>query len=606
MAQRGRAFTTRASRLALLAVAAMLLLTGLQPRHVAATDAVVGDSRLLAPIADVLSASSWLWATGQDPRRQPDGAAQPLWPFAVDPDGASESLVAPAGSSLVTRASGQFPVSSEPSLAVDPADSDHLVLAVNALDLPSAATYVSHDGGQMWDGPFQAPYFAGDSASLGAPEVVFGDQGALYLVSRSVAVETVAVGLQQLPVERVRITVSRSDDGRNWRNAVSAVAAETDLSLFLDESGLMSGSLVTAFLDSPAIAIGPDPRHPDREIVSIAYTEFRTSFILLESADRVRLSGPATESTIRVIRSSDGGESWSEPVAASETVTRMATMPAPLPAEPGDETIGEAEQRVAPAASSVSTGSGDRVVQGADLAVLANGAVAVAYFDSTRDGPHQGLARVMVAVSTDGARTFGESRQAGLFREIPSRPSTAFFRWWDGSFPRIAVGPEDGLFVVVAARADGQATDAATIQIFRSVDRGEAWDALAPPPGEAGSRFFPAIAATDDGTLFAIWGQLGSDPAGAGYVVQAARWADQGETWTPLDHEDAFPDGMATTISESSANALLGFSRGQYLGGRLGIAASERTVFVAWPDAPQPDGGRLGQQVAFARIALDR
>jgi hypothetical protein len=268
-------------------------------------------------------------------------------------------------------------------------------------------------------------------------------------------------------------------------------------------------------------------------------------------------------------------------------------------AAPGDATTGEAAP-VAPTASSSVVADGDQIVQGPHVVALDDGAIAVAYFDTTRDGPQRGLARVMVVLTDDGGRTYSEPRQAGVFREISDRPATAFFRWWDGAFPHLTSGPDGALFVAVAARLDGQGTATAGMQLFRSLDRGEQWESLPVEAGEPdGARFFPAIAASDS-ELFAIWGELGAEPAGAGYVIRAATSDDRGQTWQLLaSQSSATEDG---SVSATVSNALLGFPRGLYLGGRLSIAAGDDGFAAAWPDTRLADGATSGQQVAFARI----
>lgn len=597
----GRSTRRSISRVVWIAAGCVLLLAGLQPRLVEANPGTTGDRRLLAPIVDVLSASSWIWATGQDPRYPSGMQAEAIWPPSGEPTATSSVA---EGNAVVSRVVGQFPVTTEPSLAVNPTNPDHLVLAVSALDLPSAATYVSENAGETWSGPFQAPYFAGDEASLGAPVVAFDREGSLILVSRSVAVETIAVGIQQLPVERVRIAISRSEDGgRHWGSAVSAVAAEFETSLLPDQVGLTAGGITAEFLDGPSIAIGIDPQRPDREIITLAFTAFRSSFVVSEAVDRVRVTPIASESTIQVISSIDDGQSWSDSAAVSPTVARsFVGAPIASPAQGDAFTPEEIGSPVAPAASSAVASDGDQVVQGPQVAVLADGTIAAAYFDSSRDGPGQGLAQVMVALSNDGGRTFDKPRQAGLFREIPRHPATAFFRWWDGAFPRIGVGPDDELYIAVAAPIDGGSRGASGLQLFRSLDRGESWDS---PVRESwngdGSQFFPAVSVASDGTLFAIWAELGNEPAGAGYTIRASASMDNGETWRALDASEV--GETVTEISATPSNSLVGYPRGSYLGSRLALVVTDDILFAAWPETEASADGRLGQQIAVKRIS---
>ena len=74
------------------------------------------------------------------------------------------------------------------------------------------------------------------------------------------------------------------------------------------------------FLDKPWMAIGPDPQDPERDIIYIAYTEFKTRYTTLYADELPFLTSPITETTIRLVRSSDGGATWSDPIGVSPTV----------------------------------------------------------------------------------------------------------------------------------------------------------------------------------------------------------------------------------------------------------------------------------------------
>ena len=78
----------------------------------------------------------------------------------------------------------------------------------------------------------------------------------------------------------------------------------------------------------------------------------------------------------------------------------------------------EGDPGTQPEPSGAPTTEADETVQGAQPAVLSDGTVVVAYLDTMLDGVQKGLATVMVAMSSDGGKTFSEPVQAGVFREI--------------------------------------------------------------------------------------------------------------------------------------------------------------------------------------------
>lgn len=136
----------------------------LQPRH-----------NLLAPIKDLLSGRAWLVLEGIDPalQRRPgwDLLTRLDWPSLgramITPSGAPALQAAAVGALvpfrepspalsrnlLITRDFSFTPFQTEPHLAVNPLDPDHLVVAVIDYNFPSLVTYVSYDGGR----PGRAP-----------------------------------------------------------------------------------------------------------------------------------------------------------------------------------------------------------------------------------------------------------------------------------------------------------------------------------------------------------------------------------------------------------------------------------------------------------------
>src|SRR5215213_5118769 len=310
----------------------------------------VGNFRLLQPVENMLSASSWVMATGQDPRlldiptggsaRSADWTSYGAVAGGTRPGAAMAPPVpfrsaAPAFSrnQIVTRQIGLFPLSTEPHIAVDPFDPEHLVVGAIDYNFPSMSSYVSFDGGETWEGPNQVRYFQEDLTAAGDPVVGFDRDGNVYMASISVGLEEFRLGSLVSATEISSIVVSKSeDDGLTWGEAVSTARSTVETTSFPDESGRERGEVAADFLDKPWMAIGPDPEDPERDIIHIAYTEFKTRYTTLYADELPFLTSPITETTIRVVHSSDGGATWSDPIGVSPTVFQSEGA-----SEPGEE-----------------------------------------------------------------------------------------------------------------------------------------------------------------------------------------------------------------------------------------------------------------------------
>ena len=95
---------------------------------------------------------------------------------------------------LITRDFSNCPYQTEPHLAVDPNDPDHLVMGTIDYDFPSTSSYVSLDGGESWRGPFHAPYLLDDLGSGGDPVLAIDRDGATYMTMISIGEEEFTVG----------------------------------------------------------------------------------------------------------------------------------------------------------------------------------------------------------------------------------------------------------------------------------------------------------------------------------------------------------------------------------------------------------------------------
>ena len=586
-----------------------------------------GDSRLLDPIERSLGASSWMAASGNDPRLWiiPEGgagrtevdwgsygvgAAAPRPGVAFAPQVPFRSA-APAFSrnQIVTRQLGLFPLQTEPHISVNPNDPEHLVMGTIDYNFPSMSTYTSFDGGETWDGPNQIRYFADDLAAAGDPVVAFDRDDNVYMTFISLGIEEYRLGALVSATEVSSIAVARStDDGLTWEDPVSTSRSTIETTSLPDPTGRDRGEVAVDFLDKPWITIGPHPDDPGRDVIHVAYTEFKTRYSTLYADEVPFLTSPVTETTIRLVRSEDGGVTWSDPVAVSPTVFQYEGA--------GEEGEGEAGAAAGQAQQDDDGEGGgstqeegesganetDQTVQGPQPAVLSDGSVVVAYLDTTLDGVQEGLATIQLAVSADGGQSFDEPRRANVMREIRFRPRNSSFRWWGAAFPQIAVGPNDEIYVLTTAQPPDKPTDDGDIYLLRSFDRGQGWEEPIRLNQDDSDRiqFFPSIDVAPDGTVHAMWGDMRDDPDEVRYHIYYSRSQNRGETWG-FENAELGLNTPDTRVTDFPSNSLKGFPGGRFLGDYFSIAASEEDVYLVWADTRLGEFGGPNQQIGFAR-----
>ena len=610
--------------LVLLIMTALLVAVAPPPSSQAEEEGAipVGEFRLLQPVEKMLSAASWVMATGQDPRLLDiptgGGARGVDWTgYGVVPGGSRSGpamapqvpfrSAAPAFSrnQLLTRQLGLFPLNTEPHIAVNPLDPEHLVVGVIDYNFPSMSSYVSFDGGETWEGPNQLRYFEEDFGAAGDPVVAFDRDGNVYMVSISLGFEEFRLGSLVSATEISSIVISKSeDDGLTWGPSVSTARSTVETTSVPDETGRERGEVAADFLDKPWVAIGPDPNDPERDIIYITYTEFKTRYTTLYADELPFLTSPITETTIRLVRSSDGGATWSDPIGVSPTVFQAegASEEGEGGASAAAAQTDDGEINQQPQEGESAGTEADQTVQGPQPQVMADGTVVVAYLDTTLDGVQEGLATIMVTLSEDGGRTFAEPVQAGVFREIHFRPRNTFFRWWGAAFPQLAVGPEDEIYVAITAKPGDKPTDDGDIYLLRSLDKGATWEAPVRINADDTDRiqFFPAIDVAPDGSLHAMWGDMRDDPQEARYHIYYSESDDQGETWGFVDEEIGL-NVPETRVTDFASNSLRGFPGGRFLGDYFGLASTDEDVYLVWADTRLGEFAGPNQQIGFAR-----
>jgi hypothetical protein len=308
------------------------------------------------------------------------------------------------------------------------------------------------------------------------------------------------------------ISVSRSvDGGLTWGDPIVAVGKD----------GL------THFLDKDWFAIDPT----DTKRLYVTYTDFDDSGSPPPGGCGTTPSGnPIPRAAIELVRSTDGGLTWSTPVVIVSVC-------------------------------------GSTVVQGSQIAVGPGGEVHVAWerFASFPGGPRE----IDIRKSTDHGLTFGPAVKVddvtciggcytvrGGFRAFIDlqglaidRSGTAtsghlYVSWHDGRNLRVPdLDSFNGFYnfgdVLVSRSIDGGATWSAP---FRVNSNGEPR-----PPGEGSDQFMPGVAVDKTGQVAACWYDRRNDPFN--FLVE--RWCatsrDGGTTWSNARHvEQAFPPFHAT------------------------------------------------------------
>jgi hypothetical protein len=317
----------------------------------------------------------------------------------------------------------------------------------------------------------------------------------------------------------------------------------------------------------------------------VTYTNFDLSYEILYIGEIPNLLPTEMRTTIELVASEDGGQTWSDPVAVSPTVRRAY-------GERGDD-------------SGASGVFGTlRVVQGSQPTVTPDGTVHVAWMDSTDDDSQEGVGEIQVASSSDAGRTWSTPVVASVFNEVEFRPRSAYFRFWASAFPQIASGPDGQVYIVYTGRPSDKPNDDGDIFLTTSLDGGATWSRprVLNDDDTEHVQFFPSIDVSPDGALHVMWGDMRDDPHQTRYHIYYTRSDDQGETFGFVNEELDLRAGD-TRVSDFPSNPNYAFPRGLFIGDYFSIAATEEDVHLAWSDARLGEFGPINQKIAVARTA---
>jgi len=558
---------------------------------------------LLGPMKEVLTGRTWLLAEGLDPGLSTKPEWDPLtrlnWRgletsgLSINPStqAAGGFLVpfrspAPAFSRnlLISRDYSGSPIQTEPHIAVNPGDPDHAIVAMIDYNFPSNTTYVTYDGGETWEGPWQSGYLPDDRISGGDPVLAFDSDGNAYMTSISIGIEDFTIGPVNTSTTVSSIAVSRSTDGGfSWPLITSSSRSAVSISdQQVDPQGRLRGTVSAGFLDKPWIAIGPHPDVAGKEIIYVSYIHFVMYYDIIYTGELPVLVAREMSSSVEIVTSEDQGMTWTDPVAASPIVRRSFS-DSPSPGLPG--VLGT-----------------NRVVQGPRPEVASDGTLYVAWLDSTDDDSMEGLGEITITSSRDGGKTFAEPVIAAVFNEVPFSPRDAYFRFWAGAFPKMVVGDVGDIYIVFAGRPPERTRDDGDIYFIRSLDRGENWSQAKRLNDDDGNamQFFPEIARSPDGTLHVMWADMRDDPIQTRYHIYYTKSTDGGDTFG-FEIPDLGFRTADTRVTDFGSNPNRAFPYGLFIGDYFGLAATDEDVYMVWPDSRLAEFGGFNQKIAFAR-----
>ena len=533
----------------------MIINSAIQVIMVEGKQVAGGEVDLLAPISDLVSGSVWLTLNKLDPIHaegqyrkymlQASEGEPVKIPFRKPSPKFSRNLI-------VSYSVGRYPYQTEPCIAVNPANPDNLIMALDDYNFYGDAVYVSMDGGVSWKGPIAMKVLIGDEWG-GNPALAFDRKGNAYFAQMSIGYRWVQVFDKAFTVEIASIALYRSSDGGlTWSDPTVAVKGTVYVSS-------AEKTLTLTFIDRPWMTIGLDPKDPVRDNVYLTYTEFAMHYPIIE--EYPYLGSPEIEVTIKLARSTDGGLTFSSPVAVSPTYKYY---------------LG---------------GEQSRIVQGSQSAVAPDGTLYVTYYDSLDDGPWNGLFAPTVTWSKDGGLTFSKPVTIDFKHEFDYWLPPTLFRAWTSMSPRIAVGPEGNVYVVFAANPLwSEDPDDSDIFFSRSIDGGRSWSKPVRINDDLTKRdqFFPSIGVSRNGTVHVAFADRRDDPVDVRYNIYYTRSNDHGETWLPNSRVSDYP---------SNPNFGIPFFLGDY----FSIAVSDEDVYIAWTDTRL---GRLGYP--SSNVALTR
>lgn len=426
----------------------------------------------------------------------------------------SDRVTVTAGRDLpVNQDSVSVAAHNSPAIVQNPTNARQLVVA-DKVDRPrfNAALHVSGDGGRSWaDVVFPTP--RGQDRPY-APDLAWSREGTLFMSFVTLFGRGNSPGA-------VWIT-SSEDAGRSWtrpRRVLGSYAFQVRLAI--------------------------NPRGEQLYMTWLQATEDAISCVNCFAA---------TGLPILASRSTDGGQSWSEPTRVSSGARERVGAPVP--------------------------------------AVAPSGELCVLYYDFKDDvflwqdlegATYDGTYELVISRGRPGAEAF---REAAVEPRVV--PAGAFLVYLP-QFPSLAVDPGTG--TLHAAWADAR-TGSRDVYVRRSGDGGRSWTAAVRlNPAVERDQYLPQISAAPDGRVDVAYLDRSDDPQNRLTAANFATSYDEGQTWSTI------------SLSQRLFDAMVGphnFLRGRQQreadqGTRLGLIAGRGLSYAAWTDARRgnPTSGKL-------------
>jgi len=329
------------------------------------------------------------------------------------------------------------------------------------------------------------------------------------------------------------------------------------------------------FVGDLVVAFGPDGT---AYVAGIAY-----SIVVVPGVAAI----PVYRNALFLARSTDGGETFSEPALVDSYHTEAAFHDKPALAVDAEGRIflvwnfmdqgqrgspGDQGMRVAASEDGGSTWRTEWISRNdwgisASIAVGPDGAVNVAWRAYEPDA-------IRFSRSTDHGRTWSPTveihRMANLPLVLPNTSYRAF------ALPTLAARP-DGMLLAIFPDA-GEHGDS-DVFLARSRDDGATWTlARLNADGTRTAQFLPTLAAAPDGRVVAAWLDRRDDPSDKTYHLYAAV-SDDGATFREFR--------VTTAASREAGDGTL------FIGDYLGAAIGGERVYFAWPDLREDGKSRL-------------
>ncbi|HET7011309.1 MAG TPA: sialidase family protein [Anaerolineales bacterium] len=406
----------------------------------------------------------------------------------------------------------------EPAIAVNPADGQNLVAGFHDL-FPKTQDFVCRfaftaDGGQTWNLGGAAPLqTSGNFCS--DPALAADAQGNFYYAYLDI----------NFGATRSDIDVAKSTDGGQT---------------FATFSIAVHGHPSTNFPDKEFIAVDTSPASPFQGAIYLSWTDF-----LNPTDPLARDNGQ-----IKVVVSRDGGATWSDPLAISESAQFPKAISGSLPVVAAD---------------------GTAYVFYADF--TANTGPLSIKFSKSTDGGETWSAPADVASDLASPGRFRLKNADPAFGSVPGRG----FR--SNSFPTAAIAPDGTIYVAWIDFPDGLCVNDRSgrppcvnsdVRLAVSTDGGASWTDPVKVTDErnATDQFFPWIAAHPGGRLSIIWQDKRLDPNNVDFDT----------FYTSTTNGRAFrPD-----VRISTATSRAGLTT--FIGDYNYLAVTSSGIFPVWTD----------------------